>query len=113
MVGSLFSKRPRVTGSNRKTSCLDCTGFSKGSSGVGCFTGNGFFFGAITRGSDFLITDGGGGGGAVSVGTGCSNGIRSADAETLVATGSATVSILGGISSGCSKTGGGGVKNAA
>ena len=104
MVGSLFSKRPRVTGSNCKTSCLDCTGFSKGSSGVGCFTGNGFFFGAITRGSDFLITDGGGGsggggGGDVSVGTGCSNGIRSADAETLVATGSATVSILGGISS--------------
>src|SRR5258707_13206801 len=105
MVGSLLSKRRRVTGSNCNTSCLGWAGFCKGSSGVGCFPGNGFFFGAIKRGSDFSVT-GGGGGGGVSAGDGRSNEIRSADCEMLVATGSATMSILGGISSGSSKIGG-------
>ena len=43
MVGSLFSKRPRVTGSNCSTSCFACSFFS--STGLGSLNGAGFFLG--------------------------------------------------------------------
>src|SRR5260370_42358906 len=74
MVGSLFSKRPRVTGSNCKTSCFAWTNFSFG--GLVSFSTTGFFFGGINRGAGFLI-EGAAGGGGGSAATGCSNGVKS------------------------------------
>src|SRR3954469_6810525 len=62
IVGSLFSKRPRVTGSNCSTSCFACAFFSFGvftgassGGGGGNFAGNGFFFGTIKRGAGVEI----------------------------------------------------------
>ena len=68
MVGSLFSKRPRVTGSNCKTSCFAWTIFSFG--GFASFSTTGFFFGGIKRGAGFLIDGTGTGGGGASAATG-------------------------------------------
>src|SRR6266487_6460600 len=108
MVGSLFSKRPRVTGSNCKTSCLVCTYFSAG--GFDSLTGSAFFFGTIKRGAGagFLIS-GSGSAGGVSIGAGSSSGIKfSETGPASLLTGSGTMSILGGGCGGCSQIGGGG-----
>src|SRR5437762_3664892 len=60
IVGSLFSKRPRVIGSNCKTSCFACTFSTTGfDSLIGA--GAGFFFGAVRPGSGFLISGAGAG----------------------------------------------------
>src|SRR5438445_11081200 len=74
MVGSLFSKRPRVAGSNCITSCFAWTHFSFGA--FASFSTTAFFFGGIKRGAGFLIEGAGAGGGASAV-AGCSDGIRS------------------------------------
>src|ERR1041385_5691830 len=110
MVGSLFSKRPRVIGSNCKISCLACTNFSAG--GFGSFTGSGFFFGTIKRGAGagFLILGSGSTGGG-SIGAGSANETKfSSMGSALVLIGSDTMSILGGGGGGCSQIGGGGAR---
>src|SRR5712691_8761413 len=107
MVGSLFSKRPRVTGSNCKTSCLVCTYFSAG--GFDSLTGSGFFFGTIKRGVEagFLISGSASTGGG-SIGAGSANEIKFSEiGPTSLLTGSGTMSILGGGCGGCSQIGGG------
>ena len=82
IVGSLFSNRPRLIGSNCNTSCLAWT-----LSGRDSLATTGFFFGIIKRGCESgLSTDdgsidttvgaGAGGGGGTSA-MGCSNGITS------------------------------------
>src|SRR5262249_59950052 len=71
IVGSLFSKRPRVTGSNCIISCFAWV-FSFGV--FGCLTSFsatgsfsiGFFFGGINRGADFFIGGACGGSRALS-----------------------------------------------
>src|SRR5260370_41048352 len=78
MVGSLFSKRPRVTGSYCKTSCFAWTIFSFG--GFASFSTTGFFFGGIKRGAGFLIDGTGTGGGGASAATGGSAPIQSSRA---------------------------------
>src|SRR2546430_11572977 len=74
MVGSLFSTRPRVTGSNCETSCFAWTDFSFG--GFASFYTTGFFFGGIKRGAGFLIDGAGTGGGGASAATGGSTAIQ-------------------------------------
>src|SRR5436309_688182 len=118
MVGSLFSKRPRVTGSNCKTSCFAWAYFSFG--GFASFSTTGFFFGGIKRGAGFLIEGAGGCGGGNSVATGRSNGIKSpgAGCAGAVISGSGPAvarSIFGGAGGGgdsstCSKIAGGGAR---
>src|SRR6184192_2853329 len=86
IVGSLFSNRPRLTGSNCKTSCLACMDFSVDT--FSSFGGGGFLRGALTGGgsggsttSNEFETDSTGGAGAVSTSgkLGSSTGVSSAD----------------------------------
>src|SRR4030095_9083741 len=101
MVGSLFSNRPRVTASNCKTSCFACTDFSVDD--FASFTG--VLCGVLTVALGLLGAGSVGGCGAVSLGAGSSNGIISAGSKASVGVGSGSISILGGISCGCSQTG--------
>ncbi len=94
MVGSLFSKRPRVTDSNCKTSCFACTFFS--GDGFPSLTGIGLACGVIKRGSDLLGI--GGCGRVVPIGAGSSIGIVSAGWEVSIAVASGSMSIFGGAS---------------
>src|SRR2546430_3562691 len=114
MVGSLFSKRPRVTGSNCKTSCFTWTIFSFG--GFASFSMTGFFFGGSKRGAGMLIDGDGTGGGGASAATGGSTAIKSSGAGSGKAalSISGTMSIFGGAGGGsstCSKIAGGGARN--
>src|SRR2546423_8875475 len=113
IVGSLFSKRPRVIGSNCITSCFAETNFSFGGFGsFASFSRTAFFFGGIKRGAGFLIEGAGIGGGG-----GGSNAINSlaVDGEVAGVSGSGTMSIFGagggGSSSTFSKIAGGGARN--
>src|SRR5438552_18891289 len=66
MVGSLFSKRPRVTGSNCRTSCF-AGNFS--STGFGFFTGALLPCAATDEDLAFLLRDVDGGAGSASGGS--------------------------------------------
>src|SRR5437868_15491688 len=116
IVGSLFSKRPRVTGSNCIIFCFaQVFCFFAGFGAPSSITG--FFFGGIRRGADFLI-DGFAGAGGSSTGAGWSNGMRSFAVFIGIAGifGSGTISIFGaneggGASSTCSRMAGSGARN--
>src|SRR5438094_3280641 len=101
MVGSLFSNRPRVTGSNCKTSCFACEDFS--ADDFSLLTG--LLCGALTIGSGLLKASIGStrGGGGVSLGACPSNGVISIGWEASI--GSGSMLIFGEISWGCSQTG--------
>src|SRR5437870_13087837 len=91
MVGSLFSNRPRVTGSNCKISCFACTDLSAG--GFSSFCGATFFCGATVNGSCSLRT--GGDGGVASAARGPSHGILAAKGPGHIDAGSGAVCISG------------------
>src|SRR5581483_223218 len=82
IVGSLFSNRPRVAGSNCSTSCFGCTFFDFGFGGVagasatGAIGTTGFFLGGIKRGPAAGFFAGAGACSDSLGGTG-SNGIKS------------------------------------
>src|SRR6266487_3958853 len=102
MVGSLFSKRPRVTGSNCKISCFACTFFSD--DGFSSFVG-GFVCGVIKRGLGLLST-GAVNGVAVSTGAGSSIGIASAGWEPSTEIGSDSMPVFSEPPWDCPQTGG-------
>ena len=99
MVGSLFSKRPRVADSNCKTSCFACAFFSLGFIAFCSGNGTAFFFGVIKGGSGGWTIGGGGDGAISSSGAGGSKGIRSIGGAVSI-DGSGKMSIFGGSGSG-------------
>src|SRR5206468_12647332 len=86
MVGSLFSNRPRMTGSNCKTSCFACADFS--ADDFSLLTG--LLCAALTIGSGLLKASIGStrGGGGVSLGACPSNGVISIGWEASIVSGS-------------------------